>query len=50
MNEPNFGENSLNKLISKLHSLGLDLGMQLDNWPPANLSQKAKEIMNNSVL
>ncbi len=50
MNEPNFGENSLNKLISKLNSLGLDLGMQLDNWPPANLSQKAKEIMNNSVL
>lgn len=50
MNEPNFGENSLNKLLEKLSSMGLGLGMDLPNWPPENLTEKAEEIRKSSVL
>lgn len=50
MNEPNFGENSLNKLVEKLNAMGLTLGMDIPGWPPENLATKAEEIRNNSSL
>jgi len=31
---PNFGRKSLNEIKEVLESMGLELGMQLDNWPP----------------
>ncbi len=50
MKEPNFGENSLNRLLEKLSSMGLTLDMNIPGWPPENLVAKAEEIRNNSVL
>lgn len=50
MNEPNFGENSLNKLLEKLSSMGLTLDMNIPNWSPEDLSDKAENIRNNSIL
>jgi len=50
MKEPNFGENSLNKLLEKLSSMGLTLDMNIPGWPPENLASKAEDIRNNSVL
>jgi DNA-directed RNA polymerase subunit alpha len=50
MNEPNFGENSLNRLLEKLGSMGLTLDMNIPNWPPEDLAQKAEAIKNNSLL
>lgn len=50
MNEPNFGENSLNKLIEKLEAMELSLGMNIVGWPPENLEEKAEAIRNKSVL
>ena len=31
---PNFGRKSLNEIKEVLESMGLELGMQLENWPP----------------
>jgi DNA-directed RNA polymerase subunit alpha len=31
---PNFGRKSLNEIKEVLEKMGLELGMQLDNWPP----------------
>jgi DNA-directed RNA polymerase subunit alpha len=31
---PNFGRKSLNEIKEVLEGMGLELGMQLDNWPP----------------
>lgn len=50
MNEPNFGENSLNKLLEKLAAMGLTLDMNIPGWPPENLAAKAEDIRNNSTL
>jgi len=33
---PNFGKKSLDEIKELLESLGLKLGMELKNWPPAN--------------
>jgi len=35
---PNFGRKSLTEIKEVLENMGLHLGMQLDNWPPADLS------------
>ena len=50
MKEPNFGENSLNKLLEKLATMGLTLDMNIPGWPPENLAAKAEDIRNSSVL
>ena len=40
---PNLGKKSLTEIKDVLASKGLSLGMRLDNWPPAQLKEKAKE-------
>lgn len=50
MKEPNFGENSLNKLMEKLAPMGLSLDMEIPGWPPENLASKAEEIGSKSIL
>jgi len=34
---PNFGRKSLTEIREVLDKMGLDLGMQIDNWPPQDL-------------
>ncbi|HKJ87382.1 MAG TPA: DNA-directed RNA polymerase subunit alpha [Gammaproteobacteria bacterium] len=36
---PNFGKKSLNEIKEVLASMGLSLGMKLENWPPENLPE-----------
>ena len=36
---PNLGRKSLNEIKEVLASRGLNLGMKLENWPPANLER-----------
>jgi DNA-directed RNA polymerase subunit alpha len=50
MQEPNFGENSLNKLIEKLSSFGLNLGMEVNGWPPEDLAMRADSVKDSSVF
>ncbi len=40
---PNFGRKSLNEIKEVLESMGLELGMQLDNWPPQEESLDSPE-------
>lgn len=40
---PNLGRKSLNEIKEVLASRELTLGMKLDNWPPLNLDNNAKE-------
>lgn len=40
---PNLGRKSLNEIKEVLASRELTLGMKLDNWPPANLDNLAKD-------
>ncbi|MCW5588906.1 MAG: DNA-directed RNA polymerase subunit alpha [Legionellales bacterium] len=40
---PNLGKKSLTEIKDVLASKGLSLGAQLENWPPANLREKADE-------
>ena len=41
---PNLGRKSLNEIKEVLASRELTLGMKLDNWPPANLDNIAKDL------
>jgi len=41
---PNLGKKSLTEIKDVLASKGLSLGMRLDNWPPAQIKDKQKEI------
>ncbi len=41
---PNLGKKSLTEIKDVLASKGLSLGMRLDNWPPAQLKEKQKDI------
>lgn len=38
MRTPNLGKKSLNEIKNLLSHLGLELGMEIENWPPANLA------------
>jgi len=38
---PNFGRKSLNEIKEVLENMGLELGMQLDNWPPQESEDSA---------
>lgn len=39
---PNFGRKSLNEIKEVLASMGLHLGMDVENWPPENIDDLAK--------
>ena len=39
---PNFGRKSLNEIKEVLASMGLHLGMEVQNWPPDNIDDLAK--------
>ena len=41
---PNFGRKSLNEIREVLSEMGLGLGMHIDNWPPENIENLAKQI------
>ena len=41
---PNFGRKSLNEIKEVLASMGLHLGMEIQNWPPENIEDLAKRI------
>ncbi|MDX8388905.1 MAG: DNA-directed RNA polymerase subunit alpha [Mariprofundaceae bacterium] len=46
---PNFGRKSLTEIKEVLHQMGLDLGMELEDWPPAGLEVKTNEETEESV-
>jgi DNA-directed RNA polymerase subunit alpha len=39
---PNFGRKSLNEIKEVLATMGLHLGMDINNWPPENIDELAK--------
>lgn len=41
---PNFGRKSLNEIKEVLAQMGLNLGMQIQNWPPENIEDLAKRL------
>ena len=41
---PNFGRKSLNEIREVLSEMGLGLGMHIENWPPENIENLAKQI------
>jgi DNA-directed RNA polymerase subunit alpha len=41
---PNFGRKSLNEIKEVLVQMGLNLGMQVANWPPENIEDLAKRL------
>lgn len=41
---PNFGRKSLNEIKEVLSTMGLSLGMRLENWPPENIEDLARKI------
>lgn len=40
---PNFGRKSLNEIKEVLENLGLELGMELSNWPPQDNARDSLE-------
>ncbi len=41
---PNFGRKSLNEIKEVLAQMGLQLGMEVPNWPPENIEDLAKRL------
>ena len=41
---PNFGRKSLNEIREVLKVMGLELGMNVDNWPPENIEELVKRL------
>jgi DNA-directed RNA polymerase subunit alpha len=41
---PNFGRKSLNEIKEVLAQMGLQLGMEVSNWPPENIEDLAKRL------
>ena len=41
---PNFGRKSLNEIKEVLRVMGLELGMDIPNWPPENIEDLAKRL------
>ena len=41
---PNFGRKSLNEIREVLKVMGLELGMDIENWPPENIEDLVKRI------
>lgn len=44
---PNFGRKSLNEIKDVLVTMGLGLGMRLENWPPENIEDLARRLEQN---
>ena len=41
---PNFGRKSLNEIKEVLQTMGLQLGMEIPEWPPENIEEMAKRL------
>jgi DNA-directed RNA polymerase subunit alpha len=41
---PNFGRKSLQEIRDKLHSLSLEFGMHIPNWPPQDIEQLSRTL------
>ncbi len=41
---PNFGRKSLNEIKEVLAQMGLHLGMEVNEWPPENIEEMAKQL------
>ena len=41
---PNFGRKSLNEIREVLKVMGLELGMDVEHWPPENIEELVKKI------
>ena len=41
---PNFGRKSLNEIREVLKVMGLELGIDVENWPPENIEELVKRI------
>ena len=41
---PNFGRKSLNEIKEVLGQMGLNLGMEVLDWPPENIEELAKKL------
>ena len=41
---PNFGRKSLNEIKEVLSTMSLNLGMEIENWPPDNIEQLSKKV------
>lgn len=41
---PNFGRKSLNEIKEKMAEMGLQLGMQIEGWPPENIEELARKL------
>jgi len=41
---PNFGRKSLNEIKEVLTTMGLNLGMEITEWPPENIEDMAKRL------
>src|SRR5690606_19753858 len=41
---PNFGRKSLNEIKEVLIQMGLELGMNVQGWPPENIEEMAKKV------
>jgi DNA-directed RNA polymerase subunit alpha len=41
---PNFGRKSLNEIKEVLSTMGLNLGMEITEWPPENIEDMAKRL------
>ena len=46
---PNFGRKSLNEIREVLMQMGLNLGMDIPDWPPENIEELSKSIDENLV-
>ena len=44
---PNFGRKSLNEIREVLMQMGLNLGMDIPNWPPENIEELSKSLDDN---
>lgn len=42
---PNFGRKSLNEIKEVLSHMGIDLGMEVPDWPPENVEELAKQVL-----
>ena len=45
----NFGRKSLNEIREVLMQMGLNLGMDIPDWPPENIEELSKTIDENLV-
>ena len=44
MRTPNFGRKSLNEIKEKLADMGLQLGMEIGEWPPENIEDMVRNL------